>query len=164
MAKVKGPYQISTFYTLQILRYSLRQDIISRSHHNVANLYSLTNVTTKDQLPTPYDFQYIARTRFKKSRSLQHGQTLNEGHTMALHTYTLPTNVPPLFKLQKPYVFGDIALISFFPLPTRTQWGKTIPTQTSPPPPPVGQKSYMVKICYIFSFLTHQNIYKKLGL
>ena len=34
----------------------------------------LTNVPTKYQLPTPYSFQDIARTRFYRSRSLRQGQ------------------------------------------------------------------------------------------
>ena len=40
------------------------------------------------QLPTPYGFRDIARTRFYRSRSLRQGQRSNQGHTMTLHTYT----------------------------------------------------------------------------
>ena len=36
----------------------------SRSHHDAAHLQPLTNVPTKHQLPTPYGFRDIARTRF----------------------------------------------------------------------------------------------------
>ena len=46
----------------------------SRSHHDAAHLQPLTNVPTKHQLPTPYTFQDIARTRFYRSRSLRQGQ------------------------------------------------------------------------------------------
>ena len=60
----------------------------SWSHHDFAHLHPLTNVQTKYQVPTPYGFQDIARTRFYRSRSLQQGQKSNEGHTMMLHTYT----------------------------------------------------------------------------
>ena len=60
----------------------------SRSHHDVAHLHPLTNVPTKYQLPTPYGFRDIARTRFYKSRSLRQGQRSNQGQTMTLHTYT----------------------------------------------------------------------------
>ena len=76
------PYQILTSYTLRFLRYSPGQDFIgqghygkvkSRSHHDVAHLHPLTNVPTKYQLPTPYGFRDIARTRFYRSRSLQQG-------------------------------------------------------------------------------------------
>ena len=47
----------------------------SVSHHDVAHLKPSTNVPTKYQLPTPYGFQDIARTRFYRSSSLQQGQT-----------------------------------------------------------------------------------------
>ena len=46
----------------------------SWSHHDVAHLHPLTNVPTKYQLPTPYSFRDIARTRFSRSRSLRQGQ------------------------------------------------------------------------------------------
>ena len=64
----------------QFLTYIPGQDFIGqghygkvkpRSHHEVAPLYPITNVPTKDQLPTPYSFRYIARTGFSNSRSLQ---------------------------------------------------------------------------------------------
>ena len=35
-----------------------------------------------------YGVRDIAQTRFYRSRSLQQGQRLNQGHTMTLHTYT----------------------------------------------------------------------------
>ena len=62
---------------------SPRQDFIgqghygkvkSRSDHDAAHLHPLTNVATTYQLPTPYSFRDIARTRFYRSRSLQQGQ------------------------------------------------------------------------------------------
>ena len=59
-----------------------------RSHQNSAHLQPLTNVPTKHQLPTPYSFRDIARTRFYRSRSLRQGQWSNQGQTMTLHTYT----------------------------------------------------------------------------
>ena len=46
----------------------------SRSHNDVAHRHRLTNVPTKYQLPTPYSFRDITRTRFYRSRSLQQGQ------------------------------------------------------------------------------------------
>ena len=36
----------------------------SRLHHDVAHLQPLSYVPTKYQLPTPYGFRDIARTRF----------------------------------------------------------------------------------------------------
>ena len=65
-----------------------RSKVKSRSDYDVAHLHPLTNVPTKYQLPTPYGFRDIARTRFYRSRSLRQGQRSNEGHTMMLHTYT----------------------------------------------------------------------------
>ena len=102
------PYQVSTSYTLQLLRYSLdkvlevkvttaRSKVKSRSDHDVAHLQLLTNVPTKYQLPTPYGFRDIAWTRFYRSRSLQQGQRSNQGHTMMLHTYTpYPMSLPSI--------------------------------------------------------------------
>ena len=93
------PYQVSTFYTLWNPRNSpdkilkpmvtmTRSKVKSRSHHDVAHLQPLTNVPTKDQLPTPYSFQDIAETRLYTSWSLQLGQRSNQGQTITLHTYT----------------------------------------------------------------------------
>ena len=39
-------------------------------------------------LPTPYSFRDIALTRFYRSKSLRQGKRSNQGHTMAMHTYT----------------------------------------------------------------------------
>ena len=61
------PYQVSTSYTLQFLRYSpdkivklkvttARSKVKSRPDHDVAHLHPLTNVPTKYQLPTPHSF------------------------------------------------------------------------------------------------------------
>ena len=60
----------------------------SRSDHDVAHLHPLTNIPTKYQLPIPYGFRDIARTRFYRSRSLRQGQRSNQGQTMTLHNYT----------------------------------------------------------------------------
>ena len=46
----------------------------SRSQTDAAHLQPLTNVPIKHQLPTPYGFGDIARTRFYRSKSLQQGQ------------------------------------------------------------------------------------------
>ena len=68
-----------------------RSKVKSRSHHDVAHLQPLTNVPTKHQLPTPYGFQDIARTRFYRSRSLQQGQIkVRPGHC----TPTPPNQCP----------------------------------------------------------------------
>ena len=72
---------------LKIMVNMTRSKVKSRSHHDVAHLQPLTNILTMYQLPTPYDFQDIAQTRFFRSMSQQQGQRSNQGHTMMLHTY-----------------------------------------------------------------------------
>ena len=64
-----------------------RSKVKSRSDHDFADLHPLTNIPTKYQLPTPYGFRDIARTRFYRPRSLWQGQRSNQGHSMTLHTY-----------------------------------------------------------------------------
>ena len=79
------PYQVSTSYTLQFLRYSpdnlyrlrsLQQGQRSNQGHimTIAHLQPPANVPTKYQLPTPYAFRDIAWTRFYRARSLRQGQ------------------------------------------------------------------------------------------
>ena len=57
---------------------------------SVAHLmkFYLLQWDTKYQLPTPYGFRDIARTRFYRSRSLLQGQRSNQGQIMTLHNYT----------------------------------------------------------------------------
>ena len=73
---------------LKVKVTTARSKVKSRSHHDIAHLQPPTNVPTKYQVPTPYAFRDIAQTRFYRSRSLQQGQRLNQGHTMTVHTYT----------------------------------------------------------------------------
>ena len=73
---------------LKVKVTTTRSKVKSRSHHDAAHLQPQTNVPTKHQLPTPYGFQDIARTRFYRSRSLQQGKRSNQGQTMTLDTYT----------------------------------------------------------------------------
>ena len=42
------------------------------------------------------------------------GQRSNQGHTMTLHTYTPPTNVPTKYQFHTPYGFRDIAQTRFY--------------------------------------------------
>ena len=70
-----------------------RSKVKSRSYHDIAHLQPPTNVPTKYQLPTPYRFRDIARTRFYRSRSLRQGQRSNQGHTVMVHTFT-PNQCP----------------------------------------------------------------------
>ena len=69
----------------------------SRSHHDVAHLQPLTNVPTKYQLPTPYGFQDIARTRFYRARS----KVKSRSHHDIAHLHPL-TNVPTKYQLYTP--------------------------------------------------------------
>ena len=96
--------QVSAFYTLWNPRNSqdkilklvftiTRSKVKSRSQNDVTHLHPLTNIPTKYQLATPYNFQDIAQTIFYRSRSLRQGQRSNQGHTMTLHTYT-PNQCP----------------------------------------------------------------------
>ena len=86
----------------------------SRSHDDAAHLQPLTNVPAKHQLPTPYGFRDIARTRYYRSRSLLQGQRSNQGQTMTLHTYTPLTNIPSKYQLPTPHGFQDIARTRFY--------------------------------------------------
>ena len=65
---------IVTVYLSVSLFTTPRSKVKSRSHHDAAHLQLKTNVPTKYQLPTSYDFQDIALTRFCRSKSLQQGQ------------------------------------------------------------------------------------------
>ena len=102
MGTCKRKFLMNSNMTLTVLNLhqqtdpKVQQDFIGQygkvkgqpvSHHDVAHLKLSTNVPTKYQLPTPYSFQDIARTRFYRSSSLQQGQRSNQGHTMMLHTY-----------------------------------------------------------------------------
>ena len=60
----------------------------SKSNYDVAQLHPQSNVPTKYELPTPYDFRDIAWKGFLRSRSLQQGQKSNPGQTLRLHNYT----------------------------------------------------------------------------
>ena len=46
------------------------------------------HVPNKYQLPTPYGFLDIARTRHYRSGSLRQGQRSNQGHTMTSYINT----------------------------------------------------------------------------
>ena len=103
-----------------------RSKVKSRSHHDAAHLQPLTNVITKHQLPTRYEFRDIARTRLYRSRSLRKvkGQITvtpsppNQCRYQVLTYYTLQFlrySPDKLFPATRP--------------PIRTPWVKTIPRQ-----------------------------------
>ena len=74
----------------------------SRSHHDFAHLQPLTNVPTKYQLPTPYGFQNIARTRFYTSG--HYGKVKSRSDHDVAHLHPL-TNVCIKYQLPTPYSF-----------------------------------------------------------
>ena len=102
--------------------------------------YPLTNVLTKYQLPTPYSFRNIARTRFYRSSSLQQGERSNQGHTMMLHIYYPLTNVLTKYQLPTPYSFRNIARTRFYRSRSlqqgqRSNQGQTMTLHTYTPQP-----------------------------
>ena len=72
---------------LKLMVNTTRSKVKSSSYHDVTHLQPPTNVLTKYQLPKPYGFYDIARTRLYRSRSIQQGQRSNQGHSMMLHIY-----------------------------------------------------------------------------
>ena len=95
---------------VNLTRSKSNQDYTMRLH----TYKPLTNVSTKYQLPTPYDFQDIARTRFSNSRSLWQGQRSNQGHTMTLQTYTpQPMSLPHINFLHQRFLRYSVD--KFFP-------------------------------------------------
>ena len=91
------PMSSVNFLHLMVSEIKLIQDFGGQGHyakikgqikvtHDVADLLPQTNVPTKYQLPTPYNFQDIAQKRCSNSRSLWEGQRSNQGQTMTLHS------------------------------------------------------------------------------
>ena len=64
-----------------------------------------TNIPTKYQLPITYDFCDIPQTTFQRSKSLQQGQTSNQGDTKHC-TPIPPTNAST--KYQHPTSYGIV--------------------------------------------------------
>ena len=84
------------FLHLTVSEIQPGQDFIGQGHYSKGQIKVRprrctsthpTNVPTKYQLPTPYSFRDIARTRFYRSSTLRQCQRSNQGHTMTLHTY-----------------------------------------------------------------------------
>ena len=116
------PHPVSISYTIRFPQSSLdkilqvkvttaRSKVKSRSLHNVAHLHPLTNVPKTHQLPTPYGFRDIARTKFYRSRSLRKVKSRSLHNVAHLHPLT---NVPKTHQLPTPYGFRDIARTKFY--------------------------------------------------
>ena len=77
-----------------------RSKVKSRSHQGVAHLHPPTNIPTKFQIPTPYGFQDIDRTRFSNSMSIRQGQRSNESHYTSTSPNDCPYQVSASYNLQ----------------------------------------------------------------
>ena len=120
----------------------------------------LSNVLTKNQLPIPDVFWDIA-TIFSYSRSLQHGQRSNQGHTMTLHTNPL-ANFPTMYQPPTPYGLLVIPQTNFtfwtrfsnsrsLGQGQRSNQGQTMAWHTYTP----NQCPYQVSISYTLWFLSY---------
>ena len=110
------PYQVSTSYILQFLRYSpdkilyvkvtmARSKVKSRSHHDVAHLHLLTNVPTK--VSTSYTLRfprYSTGKIFKLKVTAARSKVKSRSHHDIAHLHLL-TNVPIKYQLPTPYSF-----------------------------------------------------------
>ena len=119
---VKVKFLINSNMTLTVLNLHQKTEqdfkgqghcdkVKSRSHHDAAHLQPLTNVPTKHQLPTPYGFRDITRTRFYRSRSLWQGQSRSDHDIAHLHPLT---NVPTTYQLPTHYGLRDTAWTRFY--------------------------------------------------
>ena len=79
---------------------------MSRSHHDIVHLHTLTNVPTKYQLPTPYGFRDIPGQDCIGQRL--YGKVKSWSHYDVAHLHPL-TNVPTKYQLPTPYGFRDIS-------------------------------------------------------
>ena len=117
-------YQIWTSYTLRFPRYgpdkifkvkvtTARSRVKSRSNYDEAQLHFLTNVPTKYELPTPYSFWDMARTRFFKVKVIMaRSKVKSRSNYDEAQLYFL-TNVPAKYELPTPYGFRDMARTRF---------------------------------------------------
>ena len=123
----------------------------SKSHHDEAHLHLLTNVPTKYQLPTPYGFRDIARTRFYRSKVTMAKSKVKSWADHDVAYLHLLTNVPNKYQLPTPYGFQDIAWTRFYR--SRSLWQRQIkvtPWRCTPTPP--NQCPYEVSTSYTLRF------------
>ena len=128
-----------------------RSKVKSRSDHDVVHLHPLPNVPTKYQLPTPYGFRDIARTRFHRSRSLQQGQIKV---TPWCCTPTPLTNVLAKCQLPIPHGFRDIARTRFYRSRSLRQGQIKVRSWRCTPTPP-NQCPFQVSTSYTLRFLRY---------
>ena len=82
-----------------------RSKVKSRSHHDAAHLYPITNDPSKYQLPTPYGFQDIAKQDFIGQG--HYGKVKSRSHYNVAHLQP-STNVPTKYEPLTPYGFREI--------------------------------------------------------
>ena len=100
------------------------------------------------QLPTPYGFRDMARTRFYRSKPLQKGQIKV---TPGRCTPTPLTNVPTKYQLPTAYAFRDIARTRFSNSSSLRQGQiKVTPGHCTPTPP--NQCPYQASTSYTLRF------------
>ena len=106
-----------------------RSEVKSRSNYDEAQLYPLTNVPTKYQLPTPYGFRDMARTRFFKVKVITaRSKVKSRSHYDEAQLHFL-TNVPTKYELPTPYGFRDKArtrVFKFKVITARSNQGQTM--------------------------------------
>ena len=75
----------------------------SRSSYDEAQLHFITNVPTKYELPTPYSFRDIARTRFFKVKVITARPKVKSRSIYDKVQLHFLTNVPTKYPLPAPY-------------------------------------------------------------
>ena len=88
---------------------SLRQG--QRSNYDEAQLHFLTNVPTKYELPTPYGFRDMARTRFFNVKVITAGSKVKSRSNYDEAQLHFLANVPTKYELPTPYGFRDMAKV-----------------------------------------------------
>ena len=111
---------------------TVRSNVKSRSHHDIAHLQLPTSVPTKYQLPTPYAFIDIAEQDFIDQG--HNGKVKGQSKVTPWHCTPTPPNQCS-YEVSTSYIlqFLRYRLDKLFPLPARptirTPWVKTIPQQ-----------------------------------
>ena len=115
MTPIQYPYQLLSINFLRLTLSEIQQGLDfktqghyckvklkSKPHHDVPHLHTLTNITTKYHLPTPYSFLDIAQTRFLRSRTMSKFKSRSHHDIAHLHP---PSNVATKSQLPTPYSF-----------------------------------------------------------
>ena len=82
-----------------------RSKVKSRSNYNEAQLHFLANVSTKYELPTPYGFRDMARTRFFRFKAITARSKVKSRSNYDEAQLHFLTNVPTKYEHPTPYGF-----------------------------------------------------------